>query len=131
MWLDLQKPSLLTQQLKSIALSRCTKHMDIDSQLCFHRWLFSTLSNHEGVLGGLWMALVRMCVVPNYNQWLSWHVLWIETVCVTYWTHSIAVCVLVEALTCLWLPAHPLICAICVIAVAVRKAAQTPAVLAS
>ena len=36
--------------------------------------------------------------------------------CVTYWTHSIAVCVLMEAFTHLWLPTfpttHPLICAI-------------------
>ena len=27
--------------------SRHTKHMGIDSQVCFHRWLFSS-SNHEG-----------------------------------------------------------------------------------
>ena len=62
---------------------------------------------------------------------LSWPILWIETVYVTYWTHSIAVCVLKEALTHLQLPiTHALIHAICVITVAVRKVAQSPAVLA-
>ena len=40
------------------------------------------------------MALIRMCVVPNSSQHLSWPILWIITVCATYWTHSTAVCVL-------------------------------------
>ena len=38
------------------------------------------------------------------HQRLSQPILWIETICVTYWTHSTAVCVLVEALTCIRLP---------------------------
>ena len=78
------------------------------------------------------MALIRMCVLPNCSQQLSQPILWIVTVCATYWTHTTAVCVLIEALTCIWLPAHthhplptnppiPLICAICDITVAVKK----------
>ena len=39
------------------------------------------------------MALIRMCVVPNCSQQLSWPILWIVTACATYWTHSTAVCV--------------------------------------
>ena len=58
-------------------------------------------------------------------------VLWIETVCVTYRIHSIAVCVLIESLTHLRLPTLPLICAIHDITVAVKKIAQNPAMLAS
>ena len=74
------------------------------------------------------MALIRMCVVPNCIQRLSWPVLWIVAVCATYWTHTTAVCLLMVALTRLW---HPLIHAICHITVAVKKVAQNPAVLAS
>ena len=118
-WLDLRKPSLLAQQLKSIlwlnikatlSLSRHTKHMGIDSQVCFHRGLFSSLSNHERAPQGLWshwMALIRMCVVPNCSQQLSWPILWIVAVYATYWTHTTAVCLLILALTGLLLPTHP------------------------
>ena len=40
-----------------------------------------------------------VCVMPNRNQRLSWPILWIVITCVTYWICSIAVCVLIEALT--------------------------------
>ena len=83
------------------------------------------------------MALIRMCVVPNCSQRLSRPILWIVVVCVTYWTHTTAVCFLMVALTRLQLPthphhpSHPLIHAICDILVTVKKVAQKPAVLAS
>ena len=87
------------------------------------------------------MALIRMCVVPNCSQRLSRPILWIVAVCATYWTHTTAICVLMVVLICIWLPTHPhspppppthpLIRAICDITVAVKKAAQNPAVLAS
>ena len=77
------------------------------------------------------MVLIRMCVVPNCSQQLSWPVLWIVAVCATYWTHTTAVCVLMVALTRLRLPCHPLIRAISDITVAVKKVAQNPAVSAS
>ena len=84
------------------------------------------------------MALIRMCVVPNCSQRLSWPILWIVAVCATYWTHSTAVCLLMVGLTRLRLPTHPrhppaqsLIHAICDITVTVKKVAQKPAVLAS
>ena len=78
------------------------------------------------------MALIRMCVVPNCSQQLSWPVLWIVAVCATYWTHSTAVCLLMVGLTRLRLPTHsrhppppptphPLIHTICDITVAVKK----------
>ena len=56
---------------------------------------------------GQWMALIRMCVMPNCSQWLPRPILWIEIICATYWTYSITVCVLVEALTHLQLPTLP------------------------
>ena len=84
------------------------------------------------------MALIRMRVVPDCSQQLSWPVLWIVAVCATYWTHTTAVCLLMVALIRLRLPTqptthphHPLIRAICDITVAVKKVAQNPAALAS
>ena len=85
------------------------------------------------------MALIRMCVVPNCSQRLSRPILWIVTICATYWTHTSAVCVLKITLTRLQLPthpchplppSHPLIRAICDITVTVKKVAHNPAVLA-
>ena len=76
------------------------------------------------------MALIRMCVVPNCSQQLSQPILWILTVCATYWTHTTAVCVLMVGLTCpLPPPSHPLTRTICDITVAVKKVAQNSAVL--
>ena len=81
-------------------------------------------------------------MLPNCSQRLSQPSLWIVTVCVTYWTQTIAVCVLMVALTRLSFPTHPhhpqspptrppLIRTICDITVTVKKVAQNPAVLAS
>ena len=76
------------------------------------------------------MALIGMCVVPNCSQRLPWPILWIVTVCVTYWTHTTAVCILMVVLTPTFglpptphtlTPTHPLIRAICDITVAVKK----------
>ena len=53
------------------------------------------------------MPLIRMCVVSNCSQQLSQPILWIVTGCATCWTHTTAVCVLMVALTRLWLPTHP------------------------
>ena len=84
------------------------------------------------------MALIRMCVVPNCSQQLSWPILWIVTACATYGTgHTVLLSVSsMVVLTCLQLPTplsptHPLIGAICGITVAVKKVAQNPMVLAS
>ena len=96
-----------------------------------------------------------MCVVPNCSQRQSWPILWIVTVCATYWTDTTAICVLMVALAHLWLPTHPttptpshpptpthppthppppthlFIRAICDITVTVNKVAQNPVVLVS
>ena len=42
MWLNLQKPSQFTQELKSNLIPNIQKHqVAIDNQMCFHRWLFA------------------------------------------------------------------------------------------
>ena len=84
--------------------------MGIDSQVCFHRGLFSSLSNRERAPQGLWshwMALIRMCVVPNCSQPLSRPILWIVAVCATYWTHSTAVCLLMVGFIIFVVSLHP------------------------
>ena len=58
------------------------------------------------------MALIRMCVVPNCSQRLSWSILWIVTVYATHWTHTH-----LHPLT----PTHPLTRAICNITVIVKN----------
>ena len=77
------------------------------------------------------MALIRMCVVSHCSQRLSRPILWIVTVCATYWTHTTAVSLngsfnpppafhpppLPPA------PSHPFIRAICDITVIVKKVA--------
>ena len=42
-------------------------------------------------------------VLPNCCQWQSRPILLIESVSVTYWRRSTAVCVLMESIACLWL----------------------------
>ena len=54
------------------------------------------------------MELIRICVVPNCSQRLSQPILWIVAVCVTYWTHSTAVCLLMVGLARLRPPTRPL-----------------------
>ena len=48
-----------------------------------------------------------MCVVSNGSQQLSRPILWIVTVCATYWAHTTAVYALMVALTRIQLPTHP------------------------
>ena len=108
----------------------------IDSQVCFHRQLFLSLSNYEGALlvpWSHWMALIRVCVVPNCSQRLSWLVLWN---CHLLNTQHGCLCLnggLNLPLTAHppHHPYHPLIRAMHVITVAVKNAAENPAALAS
>ena len=62
------------------------------------------------------MALIRMCVVPNCSQQLSWFILWIVTVYATYWTRTHPL-----KPTYPLKPTHPFTHAICDITVAVKK----------
>ena len=84
--------------------------MDIDGQVCFHRWLFAIpvrpLRCTTRSLGQ-WMALIRMWVVPHCCQRLSRLIPWIESVSVTYWRHSTAAYVLVVALPAFGYPPAP------------------------
>ena len=99
------------------APSRHIKHTGIHSQVCFHRWLFMTLLNHEDELQGLlsqWMALIRICVLPNCSQWLldlACGLLDWDCLCHLLNTqYTTAVCVLMAGLThfgLLTLPHHP------------------------
>ena len=79
------------------------KWLYIDDHVCFHRRPLPSLSNCQDALQGLWgqwMSFIRMWVVPEcYQFWLSRTILWIEYVSVTDWTHSNAVCVLMEGIT--------------------------------
>ena len=85
-----------------LVLPRHIKHMAIDGQVCFYRQLLLSLSSHEDALQVPWsqrMALLRMWVVLNCCQWLSWPILWIVSVSVTHWRHNVTACVLMEDIT--------------------------------
>ena len=105
----------------TLKLNSCTNqkplrhgYIYIDGQVCFHRRPFASpvrplrCTTLYRVFGGQWMALIRMWVAPDCCQRLSRLILWIESVSVTYWRHSTAVCVLMEVLTRLRLPTRPL-----------------------
>ena len=86
----------------TLALARNTKHMAIDSQVCFQKWPFAVpvrppryTTRFLGSVNGI----KRIWVVPDCCQPLSWLILWIVSVSVTYWRHSTAVCVLMEDIT--------------------------------
>ena len=99
-----------TLNLYSCSTYRNTKHTAIDGQVLFHRWLFPdpvkllkcTTGSVEPVSG-----INKDIVVPYCCQWLSWPILRIESVSVTYWRHSTAVHLLMEGITRLWLTTHP------------------------
>ena len=82
--------------------------MGIDSQVCFHRGLFSSLSNHEGAQQG--------------------HV---DCDCLCHLLDTHYRCLCLNGSTFGFPPTHPFIRAICDVTVAVKKLAQNPAVLAS
>ena len=117
MSLDLQKPSLSAQKMKSnllliikptLALPKNTKHIAIDDQICFHwRLIAKPVKPPWYNTGSVGPVSARMWLVPNCCQQLSRPVLWIKSLSVTYWRLSTAVCVLMEGLTHLWLPTHP------------------------
>ena len=95
----------------TLALPKNTKHIAVDDQVCFHWRLIADPVKPYGAIKGLWgqwVALIRMWLVPDCCQRLSRSVLWIQSLSVTYWRHSTAVCVLMEALTRLRLPTRPL-----------------------
>ena len=44
---------LSVDESHTYTLSRDTKHLKLDGQVYFYRWLFLTLLNHEGAFHGL------------------------------------------------------------------------------
>ena len=106
MWLNLQRPSQVTQELKSnlfVNIKPTLLHYLETSNTwlqmtksAFTDGFFPTLSNYEGALQGMWsqsITLIRMWVVPDCYRQLSRSILWIKSVSVTYWRHSTPVCV--------------------------------------
>ena len=95
--------------IHSCTVQKHLNYMDIDTRSAFTDGFLLTLINHVGTLQGMWghwVALIRIDGVPICWQCLSWSILWIVHISVTYWEHSTVVCVLMAGRTCLQL-AHP------------------------
>ena len=72
------------------ALTRNTKYLIIDGQVCFYRWLFTDAVKPPGCISWPWRALIGLHGVPGCSSRQSWPPLWILPVCVTYRRHSTA-----------------------------------------
>ena len=66
------------------ALSRNTKYLIIDGQVCFYRRLFTDAIKPSGCISWLWRALIGLHGVPGCSSRQSWSPLWILPVCITY-----------------------------------------------
>ena len=91
------------------ALSRHTKNMAVDGQVCFYRQLFVDLVKPQGCttrplvpLRGTNKTVGRATLLPT-TVW-AYPVM---AVYVDYWMYSTAVCVQMEGTTHLQLPTHP------------------------
>ena len=80
--------------------------MSIDSQVCFHRWLFADAVRPRWCITGPVGPLVRIGWVPDCCQWRSWSILWFVYILAPHWEHSATVCGLMAGMACLQL-AHP------------------------
>ena len=63
------------------ALSRNTKHLTIDSQVCFYRRLFIDAVKPRGCTSWPWGASIGLHGTPGCSSRQSWPPLWIVTVC--------------------------------------------------
>ena len=63
------------------ALSRNTKHLTIDSQVCFYRWLFIDAVKPRGCISWPWGASIALHGTPGCSSRQSWPPLCIVTVC--------------------------------------------------
>ena len=116
------------------ALSRHTKHMAIDGQVCFHRWLFSDLvkpgrcttapvESVNGINKDMCGAKLLPMIISAYP---------VDCVCFYHLLMTQHSCLCPGHLRLSTLPTtYPLICATHDTTVAVNKVAQNPAVLAS
>ena len=99
----------LTLKLYSSTIQKHQAYGYRQASLFFRESFMLTLSNHEYALQSLWSqwtVLIKMCEAPSCCQWLSRLILWLVSVSVTYWRHSIAGSVLIEDITFLQLPHH-------------------------
>ena len=98
---------LFVRERYTHALSRNTKYLTIDDQVCFHRQLFTDAVKPRGCISRLWGGLIGLHGVPSCSWRQSWPPLWIVPVLVPYWGHSIAAWVQMVALARLRLPTFP------------------------
>ena len=92
------------------ALSRDTKHLSLDGQVCFFRRLFSDDAKPRGCIS--WpvrplRGINKTAWVPNWFWRQTWSTRWVVPGWVTHWWHSTAICVWMFALACLRLPTRP------------------------
>ena len=92
-------------------IPRNTKHMAIDGQVCFQRQLFADpvkpqKYNKESVepVNGINKDMRDTTLLPKTIS--TYPVDWVGSI--IYWSHSTAVYVLNEGITCFQLPTHPL-----------------------
>ena len=141
MWLDLQKLSQITQELKSNLLvniklhsyttqKRQLKHMIIDSQVCFHTRHFTDpikpqrcTTESVGPVNGIYKDVSGARLLPTTVSTYP-----VDWVCFCHWRHNTAACVPPLATHSPPLVCPPLLRTICDIKVAVEK---VQAVLAS
>ena len=89
------------------ALTRNTKYLAIDGQVCFYRQLFANAVKPRRCMSWSWGALIGLHGVPNCSSRQSGPPLWIVPVHVTYWRHNTALWVRMGALPRFQLPARP------------------------
>ena len=89
------------------ALSRNNKHLRLDGQVCFFRWLFSDAVKPRGCIS--WPVWPLRGI--NKTAWGAKLILTAGLAypvgCASLGHHSTAICVWVFALARLWLPTHP------------------------
>ena len=108
MWLDLQKPGTIQQELipimawhesHTLALSRHTNERAINSLVCFHWHHFCDPVNS-------WQSTMERAVPLGSNccRWPYWPDKWTVAVCALQWTHNGCFSSQMYGGTRLWLP---------------------------
>ena len=82
-------------------------YMTVDGQVCFYRQLFADPVKPRGCTTGPLLPLRGTNKTVCSAKLPSGPILCIVAVYVDYWRHSTAVCVLMEGIAHLWLPACP------------------------
>ena len=116
MWMDLQKPALMAQELKSNlkpnfndTLMHCPEASTTWLQIARSAFTDSFFQPCKMALVHYRACevtgeIIRIGEVPSCCQWSSQSILWIVYISVTYWGHSTTVCALMVGIACLQLP---------------------------